>query len=354
MQMRRAWRAAAILAAVFLSAVPATAQSICVQLESQLQSLQSGQADSQYQQVLGQYNQQQAAYDRLYNSAEQQGCIRLIQRRVPESCGPVLSQLDSAEAALNQLAGQLANAPDPNRRSADVNTVLRALGNNNCGQQYARYADRQQGSLLDRLFGLDRGDSLITIPGPVPETTPTAVASYRTLCVRVCDGSYFPISFSTTEAQFGTDAGVCQARCPGQQVELYVHRSTFETVEQAVSLTGSPYSLLENAFAFRETYNPECGCGPTYTPIPDNAGASLVTIDLARGAGTGLQVAVETYSGPPVPRGRPEPSEDPDTVANRAGGFVPGAFTPPDMNAAVALVNDEGMRLIGPASLFAQ
>ena len=33
--------------------------------------------------------------------------------------------------------------------------------------------------------------------------------TYRTLCVRTCDGYYFPISFKVTRAKFNTDSIAC-------------------------------------------------------------------------------------------------------------------------------------------------
>ena len=38
-------------------------------------------------------------------------------------------------------------------------------------------------------------------------------ATYRTLCVRLCDGYYFPVSFSTLPNHFQRDAELCQSRC---------------------------------------------------------------------------------------------------------------------------------------------
>ena len=38
-----------------------------------------------------------------------------------------------------------------------------------------------------------------------------AAGTYRTMCVRLCDGYYFPISFSTTSERFPEDAQNCTA-----------------------------------------------------------------------------------------------------------------------------------------------
>src|SRR5687767_1671517 len=41
-----------------------------------------------------------------------------------------------------------------------------------------------------------------------------AGGTYRTLCVRSCDGYYCPISYSTTREHFSADQEACQRMCP--------------------------------------------------------------------------------------------------------------------------------------------
>ena len=42
--------------------------------------------------------------------------------------------------------------------------------------------------------------------------------TFRTLCVRTCDGFYFPISYATTPARFAEDERTCQRLCPAATV----------------------------------------------------------------------------------------------------------------------------------------
>jgi hypothetical protein len=83
---------------------------------------------------------------------------------------------------------------------------------------------------------------------------------YRTLCVRACDGYYWPISFSTGSGGFARDQQACAASCPSQEVALYVHRSPGEQSEQAKTVDGEPYAALANAFLYRKRYVKECSC----------------------------------------------------------------------------------------------
>lgn len=90
--------------------------------------------------------------------------------------------------------------------------------------------------------------------------------SLRTLCVRTCDGAFFPISSSATPADFQRDAEACQRRCPGAETALYYHALETEETDQMVSAsTGEPYSVLPTAFAYktRDFGKPgQCGCAP--------------------------------------------------------------------------------------------
>jgi hypothetical protein len=46
--------------------------------------------------------------------------------------------------------------------------------------------------------------------------------TYRTLCVRLCDGFHFPVSDSTRRERFSGDAKQCEQRCPARS-RLFVH-----------------------------------------------------------------------------------------------------------------------------------
>jgi hypothetical protein len=84
--------------------------------------------------------------------------------------------------------------------------------------------------------------------------------TYRTVCVRSCDGGYFPISFATVPARFSDDERTCKALCPAAEATLYGYRNPGEDMNSAVSVSGQPYSALPNAFKFRSEFNPSCSC----------------------------------------------------------------------------------------------
>ena len=90
---------------------------------------------------------------------------------------------------------------------------------------------------------------------------------YRTLCVRSCDGYFWPISYSVSSGQFKADEKLCKASCPGQKVGLYVHRTEGQSADDAVSLDDKPLAKLKNAFLYRQEYKPECKCRAPQTLV---------------------------------------------------------------------------------------
>lgn len=90
---------------------------------------------------------------------------------------------------------------------------------------------------------------------------PAPAALFRTLCVRLCDGFFFPISFQTTRKGLEVDAARCQAKC-GSGAQLFFHANPGGDVASARSFTGLQYESLPNAFRHLKARVPNCGCTP--------------------------------------------------------------------------------------------
>ena len=84
---------------------------------------------------------------------------------------------------------------------------------------------------------------------------------YRTVFVRLCDGYYFPISFSTTRDRFAEDEQACVARC-ANEVRLFYHPSDTQDDRELIDRHGNAYADLANAFVYRTRYEPSCQCRP--------------------------------------------------------------------------------------------
>ena len=82
---------------------------------------------------------------------------------------------------------------------------------------------------------------------------------YRSVCVRTCDGFFFPVSYQTYASRLSQDATVCQSSCAAP-AELYVYRNPGQEMDQAISLNGSAYTDLPAAFKFRKEYVKGCSC----------------------------------------------------------------------------------------------
>jgi hypothetical protein len=104
----------------------------------------------------------------------------------------------------------------------------------------------------------DRDEDLWSDDDVAPRPRPPA--TFRTICVRLCDGYYFPISFQTTRAGLDTDAERCNAKCGGAQ--LFFHANPGGAVASARSFTGLLYENLPNAFRHLKQRVPGCGCKP--------------------------------------------------------------------------------------------
>ena len=107
-----------------------------------------------------------------------------------------------------------------------------------------------------------------------PRSAPTS-GSYRTMCVRTCDGYYFPISNATGPAAFRHDANRCASMCPASETKLFVHHGSND-VDSMVDRVGRRYTSMPYAFRHQSPdYRPSagCSCGRPLAPTP--AGASL-------------------------------------------------------------------------------
>ncbi len=245
---------------------PPGANPACTRLEAQLAAIDRGTADPARADQIKRYqdaaDRQQAELDRMSAQASRMGCqgggfFSLFSGQNPQ-CTPLNQQISQARANLETMLADLdrlrGGAGD---REAQRATVIGALAQNNCGPQYAAAANQQRG-FFDTLFGGNRGSSGPYSGGPF--SPDGASGTYRTLCVRTCDGYYFPISYATTPDRFADDAQTCHATCPAAEVVLMTHRNPGEDVNQAVSASGTPYTSLPNAFKYRTEIVPSCSC----------------------------------------------------------------------------------------------
>ncbi len=134
--------------------------------------------------------------------------------------------------------------------------IVRELARNNCGPAYQPQQDasRQGGAPGGTVWQDGEGGSFTGGFGS------SQYATYRTVCVRLCDGYYFPISFATLPSRFQQDVDSCQSKCAAP-VELYYHPNPGGAMEQAMSVKSQePYTRLKTAFRYRREFVQGCSC----------------------------------------------------------------------------------------------
>jgi hypothetical protein len=179
--------------------------------------------------------------------------------------------------------------------------------------------------------------------------------TFRTVCVRSCDGAYFPISFATLPGRFPDDEKSCKALCPAAEATLYAYRNPGEDMNQAVSINGQPYSSSPNAFRYRQEFNPSCACkaaGQTWSDalksVDDKTAAEqqgdiIVTEESAR-----------KMARPPGAKGAPTSAKKGTPGTTAAAPPSPAPTTPAPATESAAAASDKQIRTVGPTFIPAR
>jgi Protein of unknown function (DUF2865) len=242
---------------------------ICQRLEAQLASVDRGSVDPSRAEQIKRYEEaaarQSAELDRVTVQAKRMGCdssgfFSLFSNQSAQ-CGPVNNQIQQMRGNLDQITTSLERLRGSGgsasfERDQQRKSVLAALGQNNCGPQYVNRSN-QGGGFFDTLFGNNNNNN--NNNGAPPPDFGVPASTYKTVCVRTCDGFYFPVSYATTPARFGDDEATCKNLCPAAEATLFTFRNN-EDMTRAVSINGQPYSSLPNAFKYRQAFNPSCAC----------------------------------------------------------------------------------------------
>ena len=331
---------------------------MCPRLEAQLATIDRGGGDPAKDEQIRRYQdaaaKQQGELDRVTSQAKRMGCdssgfFSLFSGQSAQ-CGPVNTQIQQMRANLEQITtslerlrtGGLGGADRENQRRS----VLTALAQNNCGPQYANAA-RGPGNFLESLFG-NNNNNPVTPPGA---DLGAQSGTYRTVCVRSCDGAYFPISFATVPGRFPDDEKTCKALCPAAEATLFSYRNPGEDMNQAVSIGGQPYSSSPNAFRYRQEFNPSCACkaaGQTWSDalksIDDKAEAEqqgdiIVTEESAKKMARPLTKGAATKKG---------------AAATTATAPAPPEASPPAADSTAAAPDNKPIRSVGPTFIPAR
>jgi Protein of unknown function (DUF2865) len=249
---------------VAFSADVAVAQNAeCARLQQAIASARRGSSGSQ-----GAVERQRAELSRTSAYARSLGCqnrkFLFFGSEPPAQCGELNGQISRMQANLSDLqaragggAGDLIaryNAECGRAPQSGPSNVFEALFGG-----LARLGNPQdQEPQTDARFE-DHGDQPRP-SGPSGDKGPVqAHSGSYAVCVRTCDGSFFPVSYSGAGSRADSLEDVCRALCPNADMALY----SFPfggTVDEAASPTGEPYANLPNAGKFEKAYDPSCSC----------------------------------------------------------------------------------------------
>lgn len=242
---------------------------ICLELEQRL--VQEGKRGSESRNLVPMVENELRQVEQAYRSQQQQldrgDCYEYFlfskTLRRTRRCVDLASQADASRQRIEDLEVQLQQIQGSSGRSYQ-DEIVRELARNNCGANYQQQARRQSGGSGafwedEESSGYGGGSSFGALP----------YATYRTVCVRLCDGYYFPVSFSTLPNHFQRDEEVCQSKCAAP-AELYYHQNPGAGMEQAVAArSNTPYTQLKSAFRYRKEYVNGCSCKMAeYQPAP--------------------------------------------------------------------------------------
>ncbi len=229
---------------------------ICLQLEQRL--IQEGQQGNQSRDQLPRIEAEMRNVDRTFNVGATQldrSCYETFlftkTFRATPQCKELQRQVEGAKRRLAELEAQRHDAMASAGRSYK-DDIIRELARNNCGANYADQARRRDG-------GVWQDEETIGSGGWTPQGN-SGVATYRTICVRLCDGFYFPVSFSTLPSHFPEDAETCSSKCVAP-TELYYYPNPGGSVDQSVALKSQEaYTKLKVAFRYRKEFVNGCSC----------------------------------------------------------------------------------------------
>lgn len=178
----------------------------------------------------------------------------------PPQCGGIKQKLAGMRAQYEALRARASG--EGGRRA------LLARYNGACVQ-----AQPREKGFFETIFGGNGSSEPQVDPGAAPAAGPAGPppeedegrhgGGSQALCVRTCDGGFFPLSFSAKSASPDELLDLCKALCPNAEVQLFT-RNPARDISTAVSSQGEAYADLPNALKYTRTLVPDCGCKPPH------------------------------------------------------------------------------------------
>jgi hypothetical protein len=196
---------------------------------------------------------QRAEINRLVGYYRNIGCERgplgFLSGPAPAECPAIAQQIRQLEGGYARLSAQSVDPADVEFRRRQLQAAV---------QQTCSTEPR---GFLESIFGAPRQPQQQQI---APEGQPImsdepSLGGGRLVCVKTCDGSFFPLSAPPGGRQ-GADE-MCQALCPGTETLAFAYPGGDDGLNRAVAVSSNrAYTSLQNAFKFRKAFDESCAC----------------------------------------------------------------------------------------------
>ncbi|WAX93798.1 DUF2865 domain-containing protein [Aminobacter sp. NyZ550] len=309
----------------------------CLELEVELANLppQATGSFAQPDEFAAAAATQQDQIDLARIRASDLGCDRAISGDVIAQCAALNAKIAEMQDNLGKLDGQTAR-PNRNVRRERIR-ILDAMQFAGCNDQGKKTeegagndrATEQAGATVIRGGEATSLSFIESYPQHIVigRSQQQGLGEYRTLCVRTCDGYFFPMSNAADVSDFQRDEKNCEASCPGTEIELFYHLNAGQPQESMVSArSGQPYRNLATAYRYKRLDLPRvpaCGCN-----VSLDRNFSVI-------AGEGRPVPSTPQARPveePQAQAVPRPAPDPNRKVRAVGPtFLPAPQAATDL-----------------------
>lgn len=254
----------------------------CFQLEAALRQFDG---NSSYQQMGGNSQaarQAQRDVQAMESRYVRDGCNDAAKAGIQLT--PQCRQIGREVLRLREVAAGVAQQVETaNAVGAQREAILQQMARFGCGADQGSSATftTERQSVFDRIFGTtSEGD--FTNGQMVDGGGYWSYQGYqtvRTVCVRLSDGYFWPISYATLPDFIANDAAACQQSCPTTAVDLYFYDNPGQEPEQMRNQYGAAYTALPSAFAYREALDTSAGANCKAVPRSDGTLSTATALD---------------------------------------------------------------------------
>ena len=310
--LARLSRLALLVVALFAFGPCAFAQSpSCASLQSQWAALNRKDADRAGA-IANAARRQNAELQRNFAYARQIGCenrrFLIFGSDPPPQCGPLMARISRMQTDLVNLQAQMDRLGAGAAFDRDRDQLQLAM------RQYCGDEARAGGVFIQP--GDPNATQIVVPEGPEgfgAAEPGQGGGSGKPVCVRLCDGYFFPLASLGNRGSVDTGQ-MCQAQCPGAETEAFT-MGAGEDIEHATGEGGKSYMELENALRYQKATVPDCSCrktdqswGQALKPAEDMLGGSDAVIDADKAAKMSRPPAPADAKKPAIARGNLPPA----------------------------------------------